>query len=235
MVKRVPLLVAIVATLGWLSFPVVSVAGPEPDYGDFRGPSPTAGQGTDGKSYRRNTYGEVGTGASLPGSLGGSTATVPEGLMNSGSYGLPAPGSGIDVLHQDEMKRLRYMYKRKKAIQKEAKANLKGTRSSDSGTTESKIPALDWPNIVIEPGELTTPLASESGVRPAGTPRRSVVRDHAVAAHPNTPGQGGVRRDRSIPSTSFGPRLPAFPANPGQELEPVKGNVAGVSWGRIAQ
>jgi hypothetical protein len=213
----------------------LACAGGTPNYGDNRGPAPKEGHGTDGKSYRENTYGQVGTGATLPGALGGSIATVPEGLMNSGSFGVPAPGSGIDVLHQDEMRQLRLTYQEKKAKVKEAKAKTKDkSGAKDHGhEAEHADEATTAPRIVISPAELTSPL-NKAGVVAPKIAKRSIVRDHAVAADPNTPGQGGARRDRSVPSTTAAPRLPAYPRKSGESVAVPEANVAGVAWGRPA-
>jgi hypothetical protein len=201
----------------------------EPDYGDYRGPAPKHGQGTDGKSFRKNTYGQVGSGAVLPGSLGGSTATTPEGLMNSGSYGVTVPGSGIDVLHQDEMKRLRHYRAHKKAVQKAAKGGAK-TAETDTHSTSATVAGYP-PEVKILPTELR--LAGDARISEAVVAsKRSVVRDHAIAASPATPGQGGARRDRSVPSTSAGPRLAPFSSTTGGAAKEPEANVAGVAWGR---
>jgi hypothetical protein len=223
MTSRILNLPSLLAAVVACTFASVAVSGPEPDYGEYRGPVPTAGQNTEGPSYRPNSYGQIGSGATLPGSLGGSTVTVPEGLINSGSYGVPAPGSGKDILHQDEVRRLRNTYATKKARQKQAKHGDHGTSSSLELSPE--------PHIVVIPSELTSPL-DRNGSRPVATPRRSVVRDHAVAAHPKTPGQGGARRDRTIPTTSAGPSLGAYPREGVAVPQPTQANVAGVAWGR---
>lgn len=152
----------------------------------------------------RSVYGEIGTGATRPGTAGGGTRSTNQSAIQSGSYGLrpgwarrnePVPG-GV------------------------AAPPTKGPGFATSPeVVVAQVPEAEKAALAGYVSEAGVAPAAFVPIPPGAT--GSAVRDHSYPAHESSPAPGGYWRPNSVPSMEVGATLPPYHANPAVETDPA--------------